>query len=273
MGDMAHPALQPRVAATPPALPADLGAAAGEQAVLAAIVACRPRVWLRRIPGRETFRWPGAAAVAKRFAGDDLKELAYDLVRRGTLRTPARRELDNLRALAAEGFAVPAAIGAFEERGGALRRRSALLMGWVEHEGTLRERAERWPRETTARWLAPLAGLAARLHAAGWYHRDLYLQHVVVAGGELCLLDVGRARKERAPRERWIVKDVAALLCSCPPVVPRRAQLRFLARYLDLRGLRERGERRRFARAVGRKARRLAAHAPRFVDPADQEGA
>jgi hypothetical protein len=82
------------------------------------------------------------------------------------------------------------------------------------------------------------------------------------------LLDVGRARHQRSPRERWFVKDVAALLHSAPPAVGRRERLRFLARYLDGRGATDRGARRAFAAAALRKARRIAGHRPRFVDPA-----
>jgi hypothetical protein len=49
--------------------------------------------------------------------------------------------------------------------------------------------------------------------------------------------------------------------------------MRCLAEYLDLRDLRERGERRAFLRDVLAKQRRIAAHRPRFVDPRTARGA
>ena len=107
----------------------------------------------------------------------------------------------------------------------------------------------------------------ARLHAAGWYHRDLYLAHWLVTPAGLFLVDVGRARRERAPRERWFVKDLAALLHSCPATVTAHARLRFLVLYLDARGIASHDGRKSFARAVLAKAARIAAHVPRWRDP------
>ena len=176
---------------------------------------------------------------------------------------------------------MPAALGWWEERnpGGWLDHRwarSAVLMQRVEHRETLREVCSARPDEARRRWLGPLAELTARLHGRGWYHRDLYLQHVVVAAPHqdraerLVLLDVGRARRRARPRRRWFVKDLAALLHSAPATIPPRARLRFLVAYCRLRGLEGRAARRGLARAVLAKARRIASHAPRHVDPADR---
>jgi len=102
-----------------------------------------------------------------------------------------------------------------------------------------------------------------RLHEKGWYHRDLYLQHFVLRGQELVLLDVGRARRKRAVRERWFEKDLAALLHSTPRVVGARERLRFLVRYLDARGIEARLQRRVWLARIVRRAGRMAAHVPR----------
>jgi hypothetical protein len=105
-----------------------------------------------------------------------------------------------------------------------------------------------------------------RLHEGGWYHRDLYLQHFLALEDppRLVLLDVGRARKEPRARERWFVKDLAALLHSSPERLRRLAGLRFLARYLDGRGIQRPAERRAWARAVEAHERRMARHQPRY---------
>jgi hypothetical protein len=142
----------------------------------------------------------------------------------------------------------------------------------VRHGSTLRDACRADPVGAARAWLVPLAELVARLHARGWYHRDLYLQHVVLAeqgaGERLVLLDVGRARRDQRPRRRWFVKDLAALAHSAPQGVGARDRLRFLSRYARWRRL-GRDERRALARAVLSKALRMAAHAPRHVDPDD----
>lgn len=247
---------------------------------LAELFAARPAAWMRRIPGRETFAWPQVDGpwVAKRFRGDPesarWSSLAWWVVRR----SPARREAENLLALQAEGFPVPRAVAWWEEHGPADEPlhpsgRSALLMQRVARAVSLRAVLEREPREAERAWLRPLAALVARLHGAGWYHRDLYLHHVVLAGEvesglQVVLLDLGRARKERKPRERWFVKDLAALQLSAPLALGSRPRLRFLALYARARGL-GRGEARKLARSAEAKARRMGAHAPRHVDADD----
>jgi tRNA A-37 threonylcarbamoyl transferase component Bud32 len=110
---------------------------------------------------------------------------------------------------------------------------------------------------------AELLKLVVRLHAEGFHHRDLYLQHVIVAAedGALVLIDVGRAR--RGGRARWLVKDLAALLHSTPARVSQREKLRFIARWLDARDIRGRSTRRRWLRAIERKRAGMAARLPR----------
>ncbi|MEM7310044.1 MAG: lipopolysaccharide kinase InaA family protein [Planctomycetota bacterium] len=243
-----------------------------------------PEAFLRRMPGRETFAWPAGPGrsprlVVKRFEGGERRDWWYERLR-GPVRSPGRREGENLRALAADGFRVPRWVAWLEEPGalswrrsrpGAGAARSALVMGWEPHRATLREALGDGDPAARRAWLDRLADLVARLHARGWYHRDLYLHQLLVGPDEeLLLIDVGRARRERAPRRRWHVKDLAALLSSTPSTVTRAERMRVLGRYLETRGLA--GERAAWARAVVRKARRIADHAPRHVDP-DEDAA
>ena len=77
--------------------------------------------------------------------------------------------------------------------------------------------------------LAPAATLAARLHAAGLHHRDLYLCHVFSDGHDYRLIDAARVRRlPRLSRLRWVVKDVAQLVYSTP-ATHRDAMLRAYA--------------------------------------------
>lgn len=236
------------------------------RALLERVFALEPASFLREVPGRQTFAWPAdGVLVVKRFEGDAARERWYELCRGRAPRSPGRREFENLIRLAGEGFAVPRGLVWVEERGA--RGRSGVVMERVPHETTLRERlAAAGPGERRV-VLRDLASLVARLHGAGWFHRDLYLQHFVCRdeGTGPVLLDVGRARRERSPRRRWFVKDLAALLHSCPDGVGAAERLRFLCDYLRGRGGDGRAERRSWTRAVLAKERRLAAHAPRHV--------
>lgn len=258
---------------------------------------------LRRIPGRETFAWSppdgGPLCVVKRFeAGSgDARERWFERLHGRAVRSPARREFENLLELEALGLLrVPRALARFEEFGGAApsssgssarQGRSAVVMEYVPHDTHLAGLlALGSPAPAVgAELLARVATLTARLHAAGWYHRDLYLQHWLLpserrdsrssaspsAPSGPCLIDVGRARREAHPRSRWFVKDLAALLHSHPAASSFDLE-GFLAGYLTERaqaagrapdGRAVAG----LARRVRAKAARLARHAPRFVDP------
>lgn len=209
--------------------------------------------FLRRTQGRETFaaHLRGVRVIVKRLAG----------------RRDARREHDALDALRALALRVPQPLGWCAERDGL--RRSVVVIEEIPHERTLREVLQLdGPSRRDAR-LAELATLVARMHDAGWHHRDLYVQHLLVdtRDDSLVLIDAGRAR--RVLRSRWFVKDLAAVLHSLPPNVAPREAMRFLARYLDARGIVRRAARRRWIARARSKAARIAAHVP--LDERDAE--
>jgi RIO-like serine/threonine protein kinase len=217
----------------------------------------QPRSYLRRVEGRETFAWPIEPA-----------SLAQFIVKRTQARDSGSREFSVLEALERDGFAVPRAVAWCEERAWLGTGRSCVVMERVPHASTLRERLAACGAAEQRRWCVALLDLVARLHERGWYHRDLYLQHVVVReraeeGPGLVLLDVGRARHSERPRKRWFVKDLAALLHSTPRAVGLWTRLRFLAGYLDRRGVTTRRKRRRWLARIETRARRMAAHRPK----------
>jgi hypothetical protein len=61
-------------------------------------------------------------------------------------------------------------------------------------------------------------------------------------------------------RARWFVKDLAALLHSCPRSVAPRERLRFLLAYLRARGIAARAS---WLSAILRREARMAAHRPK----------
>jgi hypothetical protein len=113
------------------------------------------------------------------------------------------------------------------------------------------------------RLLLPTADLAARLHAAGLHHRDLYLCHffanVVQSPPAVRLIDAARVRAlpRLLTRNRWIVKDLAQFWYSTTrlPITDEQRQ-RWLERYAQQRGVRPQGLR----RSIERKARWIARH-------------
>jgi tRNA A-37 threonylcarbamoyl transferase component Bud32 len=242
--------------------PAARAAAAPTPEELDALFDHAPERYLRSAGGRETFELAARPGAPPEWVVKRARERPL-LARIGLGgRALGEREHANLARLAQDGFRVPRALGcARRYEDGDVR--SLVLMERVEHAETLRERLARADAAERRVWSARLVALVARLHALGWYHRDLYLQHLVLRGDELVLLDVGRARRERRPRERWFVKDVAALLHSVPRAVGARERLRFAARYLEARGVRGRRARRTFLARVLVKERRMAAHVPR----------
>ena len=247
----------------------DPGADSGLERVFSLV----PAECLRKVPGRETFVWPGRPGwIVKRTVGGEAKDYWFERLR-GQTRSPARRELENLLALAQGGFPVPRGLAWFGEPGAAghpLRgARSALVMERIEHRGSLRDLLRAASPEERARLTAELLGLVIRLHAQGWIHRDLYLQHLVLGERGLVLLDVGRARQRPAPRERWFVKDLAALFFSSPPELGRVARLRFLRGWLEARGVLGAAERRNWVRRITRRGRRMAQHRPKHLDAGD----
>jgi heptose I phosphotransferase len=125
-------------------------------------------------------------------------------------------------------------------------------------DGRLRDRRFR------RRLLGEVADVVARLHGAGFYHRDLYLSHFFLDDGAdgdvgLTLIDLQRMIAPRMRRRRWIVKDLAALDYSTPAgAVSVRDRLRWYRRYRGVARLSR--EDRALLRAVAAKRRRIARH-------------
>jgi hypothetical protein len=93
--------------------------------------------------------------------------------------------------------------------------------------------------------LEPTADLAAKLHASGLHHRDLYLCHFFIPGAPddaspLRLIDC--ARVKRLPRlftrYRWVVKDLAQFWYSTlkHPEITDEQRLAWLRRYAEKAG-------------------------------------
>ncbi|MHC4222749.1 MAG: lipopolysaccharide kinase InaA family protein [Planctomycetota bacterium] len=161
----------------------------------------------------------------------------------------AEAEWVNHRALMASGFRVPQP--AF---GGVLRDGRGLFA--TLKLKSLHPMDDVWETLDPRRAVRAMADIARRLHACGLVHRDLYLCHLFVEKGEdrITLIDLARMVRTTSRRKR--VKDLAALAMSADGLASR-AQL--------WRGLKRYGGDKRLARAIVKKAKKMARHVPRNV--------
>jgi heptose I phosphotransferase len=118
--------------------------------------------------------------------------------------------------------------------------------------------------------LGPTADLAAKLHASGLHHRDLYLCHFFIPqppddGPPLRLIDC--ARVKRLPRfltrYRWVVKDLAQFWYSTlkHPEITDEQRLEWLRRYAERAGG---PDAERLRRSVARKVAWIGRHDARL---------
>jgi heptose I phosphotransferase len=192
----------------------------------------------------------------------------------GKGRTPATVEWSHLARAESLGIPVPEVVAAGEwigpwgelrgflmvkELGGAAELNVALPRLWEELPAPDFSRLKR-------ELIREMAEIAARLHRANSFHKDLYLCHFFLdgdpsrpAGSRLTLIDLHRLGEHRWTALRWRWKDLGQLLFSTVGVagIDDRDRLRFWLRYRKLCGLR--APRWQF-RAVRAKARRYLEH-------------
>ena len=186
--------------------------------------------------------------------------------------TPATTEWRHLDAARSLGIAVPEVVAVGEEVGPWGRLRGFLmvaeLVGSDEANRVVPRLAESLGPDDFARIkreiIVEMAEIAARLHSARSFHKDLYLCHYFLdptrpAGHRLTLIDLHRLGSHRLMPWRWRWKDLGQLLYSTFGVagIDDRDRLRFWSCYRRRMGLRlPKFE----ARAVRAKAARYLAH-------------
>ena len=176
----------------------------------------------------------------------------------GSRAGPASVEADNIRRLRAAGVPTMQVLRIGQQREG----RGFLVTSAVPGEALERcagEYLSRGGEPAGAALAGRLAELVARLHQAGYAHRDLYASHVFLDdsphGPSLYLIDLARVFVPRWRRFRWWAKDLAALKFSMPPAWVERHWEAFLRAYLSHRGVAAAA---RYNRRVDRKARAMA---------------
>lgn len=159
---------------------------------------------------------------------------------------PARREFESAIEVSRLGIPTVVAVG------WGRHPRGTFFVMEGSPGGTFYDLPRRPERRDLDRIARDLGEVVARLHDARLCHRDLYVDHVLIDGGRIRLIDLGRVKWFR--RRRWIIKDLGGLLFSAwREEVPESAARRFLSSYLA--HTRRPWKRRRLLARVLRKAR------------------
>jgi heptose I phosphotransferase len=109
------------------------------------------------------------------------------------------------------------------------------------------------------RLIAKIADIVARMHAANFFHQDLYLLHFFVSQNQndkVYLIDLQRVIISSCLSSRWLVKDLAQLLFSSRDLCSDRDIKRFWIRYTKLFRISLKKDKKFIARIL-RKAERI----------------
>ena len=200
---------------------------------------------------------------AKRHRAPSWLEQVLSLAAGRRVRSFGRREWDAVAALTAAGIPTAERVVVGERSRGWFAGQSffitAELAGYRPADEVLGE----MPPDRRGPLLDKIAALTRRFHDAGLNHRDFYLCHVFVRptgerAFDLALIDLQRVARFRGWRRRWLVKDVAQLAHSARDILSQEEWEDWLCRYFGVDRLG--GRERRFAKAVRRKADRIARH-------------
>lgn len=239
----------------------------GDDAVLLSLLEEPSSSRIRSLPGRIT-QCPAPGLIHKWFGpGGSLSP--------AEAQSAAQLEGDTLEQLATVGIPVPRVLAVATGLGS-----SALVMEEIPGRRTLAEvLASASPSEQCS-YGQELGQLVGRLHAAGWTHRDLYLEHFLVRSGDstgrLVLIDLGRARQghEALPLVigRRQIKDLSALMHSAPPTLSIRARVAFWRAWCAQVGNTDRATSRRVLRSIAGHRTRMARHVPLHGEGAPRPG-
>lgn len=168
--------------------------------------------------------------------------------------TPGSAEFAHLNRARELGLPVPEVVAAGERIGPWGRTESFLMVAELTGSWALNELLPDLVRELTPQAFNRLkreltremAEIAATLHQASVFHKDLYLCHYFLnreavdrPGERLTLIDLHRLGRHRLGRDRWRWKDLGQLLYSTEgvPGIGPRDVLRFWVHYVRLTGL------------------------------------
>ena len=182
----------------------------------------------------------------------------------------ANNEYEACRGLAGAGIAAPAVAAYAVSSGSMAARRSFVLCDELGGYTSLEDLTDNWQTQAPdprlkQRVLYAVASFARRFHEQGFIHRDFYICHLLADDGQyaqgrvsLAVLDLHRARRFDKIPQRWLKRDLAALLFSSMDLgYSRRDWLRFIRIYTGQPLQLVMAERNGFWRSVLERAERL----------------
>ena len=200
----------------------------------------------REVAGRRTLRvlLGEGAYFAKLHFGVGWAEILKNLL---TARRPvvgARNEYRTCLHLEAQGVAAPK-VAAFGQQGvNPASRFSFVICDALDGYESLEDITDRWEQRHPSllekwRLIEAVARFAKTLHATGVVHRDFYICHMLAektsyaqAELRLAVIDLHRARIYHRIPQRWLLRDLSALLFSTLDLpLDWRAWLRFVRIY------------------------------------------
>jgi|SRR5690606_5662785 len=230
---------------------------------------------VRNKEGRRTFktRIGERNYFVKYHQGIGWKEITKELTQFRLPITSAYNEYRAIKAIQQLGIATtnPAAIGV---RGlNPAYTESFLITEAIENAVTLQDVTANWPQQKPARafkraLIQEVARIARAMHGAGINHRDFYLCHFRIdqetaqnqdsKNIKLHLMDLHRAQLRAKVPQRWLIKDLGALLFSAADIALTRTDyLRFVAHYSNRSPSQELRENQAFWQAVHRRANKF----------------
>lgn len=182
----------------------------------------------------------------------------------------AENEYLALTGLAEAGIPAPRPAAFAMSGGSPASRRSFVLSDPLEGYISLEDVVDSWlesPPDLSVRraTLRAVARFAGEFHRQGFIHRDFYVCHILAKDVtvptqhmQLAVLDLHRARRFARIPQRWLKRDLAALLFSVLDLnLTRREWLRFVREYSGRSLHAELGENRALWQAVHKRAWRL----------------
>lgn len=170
------------------------------------LLAGRGVEWVRRRDARRRLAWAplpdGRRVFLKHFLGGSRHRLREWWKRRLRM-SPSEREWRALVRLRAAGVPVPPPLAHVEAADG----ERVLVTGFVEGR-PLPDALDAPGRERAGR-LAAVGEAVRRLHDAGWVHRDLHAENLLVTPDGVVLTDLQSARRIRTRAAR--IRDLGAL--------------------------------------------------------------
>lgn len=226
----------------------------------------------RDVPGRRTLRveLAGKHYFVKLHYGIGWGEVLKNWLQLKWPVVGAANEFEACRGLAEAGIAAPVAAAYGASVGNIATQRSFVLCDELAGFTSLEDLTDGWAQTPPdpllkRRTLYAVAQFAREFHQRGFIHRDFYICHLLANDAaytqgriELAVLDLHRARRFEQIPQRWLKRDLAALLFSSLDLgFSRRDWLRFVRLYANRSLRQELAERGAFWRSVLERAEKL----------------